>query len=441
MTTLYAQSTGNWDAINWNTAANGSGSNQTPAAGDTLVSNTYTVTVNGNYTAARVTNTLGGTFTLSNGVTLTCTDGTAGILGAFASVGAVTSSLTTGQSASIVGIVSGNIPGPSQNLAYGVVINGVGGTLNITGNVLGGGRDYCYGVLISAAHSLNVTGNVVGGYACSEVRGIHCAAVANITITGSVSGGSVTTGANHGISLVSSATLNISGSVTGGGGSGGAVNIGSGIVNSAASTITIGGNVTGGTVAIAVGLNNSNASAVIQISGNVSASDKCPALVNSVAGSAITIGGNIVNYVTNSGAEISHPAIYSLSGIRLAAGFSPIYLQVANHDCSGTVKFFTANHPDSDSNMPVIANVRYGTTYGPSGEFTGTCRIPAASSVAYGAMVDDTTGTAVLTAEAVTAAVWDTLVADLDTANSIGARLAQAATVPSTGAQIAALGV
>ena len=41
----------------------------------------------------------------------------------------------------------------------------------------------------------------------------------------------------------------------------------------------------------------------------------------------------------------------------------------------------------------------------------------------------------------IAAAVWDTLVSDLDTANSIGARLAQAATVPSTGAQIAALGV
>ena len=118
MTTLYAQSTGNWSAITWNTAANGSGSNQTPAAADTLVSNSYTVTVDGDYTVTRVTNTGGGTFSLANGVTLTCTDATAGVVGDAANVGAVTMSLASPNAATLESKVNGG----DGFKKYGVVL-------------------------------------------------------------------------------------------------------------------------------------------------------------------------------------------------------------------------------------------------------------------------------------------------------------------------------
>jgi hypothetical protein len=54
---------------------------------------------------------------------------------------------------------------------------------------------------------------------------------------------------------------------------------------------------------------------------------------------------------------------------------------------------------------PIAANVRSGVSYG-GGNLTGTCAVPAASSVAFGVPVDNTTGTAILTGSAVATAVW-----------------------------------
>jgi len=85
------------------------------------------------------------------------------------------------------------------------------------------------------------------------------------------------------------------------------------------------------------------------------------------------------------------------------------------------------------NNVPVPADVRYGTLYG-NNSFTGICAVPAAASVAYGVSVDNTTGTAVLTP----AAVWDTLTSSMTTSGSIGERLSNCATVQTTGDQIAA---
>jgi hypothetical protein len=50
--------------------------------------------------------------------------------------------------------------------------------------------------------------------------------------------------------------------------------------------------------------------------------------------------------------------------------------------------------------MPAASNVRSGVSYA-SGALTGSCAVPAAGSVALGVAVDNTTGTAVLTPEAV----------------------------------------
>jgi hypothetical protein len=50
--------------------------------------------------------------------------------------------------------------------------------------------------------------------------------------------------------------------------------------------------------------------------------------------------------------------------------------------------------------MPAASNVRSGVSYA-SGALTGSCAVPAAGSVALGVPVDATTGTAVLTPEAV----------------------------------------
>ncbi len=86
--------------------------------------------------------------------------------------------------------------------------------------------------------------------------------------------------------------------------------------------------------------------------------------------------------------------------------------------------------------MPAASNVRDGVSYA-SGALTGTCKVPAAASVAYGVPVDATTGTAYLSQSDVLAAVWGAATSSLTTAGSIGERLKNAATVASTGDQLA----
>ena len=333
MTTLYAQSTGNWDAINWNTAANGSGSNQTPGASDTLVSNSYTVTVNGDYTVTKVTNTSGGTFTLANGVTLTCTDGTSGVLGA-SSGAAVTMSLNTPNAAYLVANVMGG--GNSQ---AGVLLSGTG-SLTITGNVVAGSVVSAFGVYITAAGTLVVTGNCTGGTSC---HGIYTAT---------------------GIAFV----------------------------------MTVTGTVTGGTNTGALGIYNQSITGQVRVIGSL--------IATAGGGYAVLVDGT--TYLTG-------PFISTTNGYlpvlgtkhwRMDSSVGTTYFSFPNYNLSGLITLYTA---DNVGGNPSAANVRYGTVYGPANEVTGTCRIPAASSVAYGALVDATTGTAVLTQEAASAvmgAIW-----------------------------------
>jgi hypothetical protein len=82
--------------------------------------------------------------------------------------------------------------------------------------------------------------------------------------------------------------------------------------------------------------------------------------------------------------------------------------------------------------LPAAGDVRFGTTFN-QGNTTGSLRVPAAGSVALGVLVDNTSGTAVLTP----AAVWDALTSGMTTSGSIGARLKNAATLDSTGQQLA----
>ena len=88
------------------------------------------------------------------------------------------------------------------------------------------------------------------------------------------------------------------------------------------------------------------------------------------------------------------------------------------------VDMFTA---DNSLGQAAVADVRSGTVYA-SGLLTGTLAVPAAGSVALGVPVDATTGTAVLTPEAVWSAATRTITGGLvDTATT----LTNAPTVPS----------
>ena len=92
---------------------------------------------------------------------------------------------------------------------------------------------------------------------------------------------------------------------------------------------------------------------------------------------------------------------------------------------------YTFISPDTIVDLPNGNDVRLGVTYG-AGAFTGTIAVPPANRVSVGVPVDNTTGTAVLTAED----VWNAQTSAMNTEGSIGKRLKNASTVQSTGDQL-----
>jgi hypothetical protein len=86
---------------------------------------------------------------------------------------------------------------------------------------------------------------------------------------------------------------------------------------------------------------------------------------------------------------------------------------------------------------PAVTNVRLGTVYGASSEFTGTLSMPTPATVLLGVLTDATTGTLLMTP----ADFWNYLIASGFTANSIGDRLQNASTVATTGGQIASYNI
>jgi hypothetical protein len=87
----------------------------------------------------------------------------------------------------------------------------------------------------------------------------------------------------------------------------------------------------------------------------------------------------------------------------------PIYLTSQLSNVAIFVNYPTGSKTLSDPNntaglSPADTDVRSGVVYN-NGNDTGTCEVPAAGSVAFGVPVDNTTGTATLTAADVRAAL------------------------------------
>jgi len=87
--------------------------------------------------------------------------------------------------------------------------------------------------------------------------------------------------------------------------------------------------------------------------------------------------------------------------------------------------------PDTVADSPVPRDVRQGTIYA-AGSQTGTMIVPSRDNVAKGVLVDNTVGTAILDADS----IWAVPLTSINTLNSIGRRVKNAATVETTGAQI-----
>jgi hypothetical protein len=244
-----------------------------------------------------------------------------------------------------------------------------------------------YGITVSSPGTINILGSVTGGTS-TTAHGINSTSTGVINITGSITGGTLT---GVGVNLTSTGTLLVSGSVQAGIGA-------SGIASSAAS--------------------------IIQIIGPVSSSITIAGVQSS--------GTTAINAFTGPFYNVNNRNAVFAPNIQLISGSTPTW--TFNTETYGEQRtLYTA---DSPGNFPSTSNVRQGTVFGNTGQFTGVVAIPSASNVLRGVPVGNTTGSASFT----TQNVWSVATGSLTVTGSVGARLRNTSTVAIDAALITSKG-
>lgn len=392
MAIVRAVKSGNWsDTTVWNTGA-------LPTSADDVYSNTFTVTIDVSPTVLSISNaaatgvTAGGRFEPTNGITLTCTAVNGASGGSVAVL--LVSFLGLGSSCTVILSYSG---------AGFIVQNSGLGTVNVIGNFVAGGANNQKLIDNSTGGVINITGNCTGGAVASAAHCAYNSAAGTLNITGNVTGGSSGAGAAN----QSTGTLNVTGTVTGGT----RISDSTGVLTTAAG--------------------------VISVVGSIVASSGAPGLSSSSASAQIVLTGPFIT-----SANGVNP-VYAASW-RWASTNPATYYQIRTVNTNVLRPLYTA---DSVGGNPATSNVRSGTVYGPNNELTGTCAVPPAGSVALGVPVDNTTGTAAITAANIRSAVGlasanlDTQLAAIPTAaapsaSSIAAAVWSAVTRTITGGTV-----
>jgi hypothetical protein len=358
----------------------------------------------------------------NNSITVTATTGTVNISAPFAAFVGVGTQLinhtgncnfiTTGTSYNsstarcINKSSSGNITINGNIERIGLVSSN--GDTVIVGNMTAGNTT----CVTQTAGSLTIVGNIQAGAANGNPPGVSFSGT-SLTVTGSITGGTGAT-AGLGISLTGVTTINISGSVI-------AAST-NGIGSSLANTTNIVGNVIGSSNA--AGISYSGA-ATLTITGSLIAGTGGNAVASTSTSATTIVRGNLIN--TNGIMAFYGPRLQLASGSLTTWRFT---------SSTGTDR--TLYTLDQIGDQPSPSNVRTGVSYA-GGSLTGTMAVPPLDSVALGVPVDNTTGSAVLNPTYVADEIWNQPTSTLTVSGSIGERIKNAATVQSTGAQIAAL--
>lgn len=290
MAVVYPLANGNWSTVaNW--YSGGVAYGQLPLAGDDVYADGKTVTIDQNVTVAnlynlqRVGGIIAGVFNVSaSGLTITANIVAAGSI-SFPSAMSITATGTT----TIIGNITGNLNTPINGIGVGLIIQA--GTVNVTGNVQGGGlagsnNNGSNGITVSNSAILNLVGNVTGGASSTATYGIAFANTSRGVITGNATGGLTDVAINVSSTLSNALVFNglaISGSTPG-------------IRNATTGTVTINGNQTAvGTALVFSILNNSTG--IITINGDclgaLSASPSNAYIVNNNTTGIVNINGNV----------------------------------------------------------------------------------------------------------------------------------------------------
>ena len=441
MANIRAQKNGNWsDNTVWSPSP--------PTSTDDVFASGFTVTVDQNIQVLSI-NTIGatgivagGNFRPNNGVVMT-TNVVAGpstcVLFANASPNTFTliGNVSGGNSANAYGInststgivnVIGNIQGGSGAAAGGL---GNTGTVNVTGNSTAGSTTNCHGVINSSTGVVNLLGNAYGG-TVGSIGGVANTGSGTCNIIGNAYSG---TGSSQGIINTNASTgiINLTGNAY--------ANFAIAAANNGGASMNIYGSVFGGSTTNAYGVTNNSATGTVLISGSAVGGDGSAAYgaFNNTTGILRVkraVGNNWgLGYMT---ALASTPGVFSNSlssqtfveelecgprGQWPTGGvifFTPNFKATAVFETDTFQNYSLIQSNSADNLVPPVSSVRQGEVYN-LGSNTGICIIPPVSSVAVNTLVDNLSGTAILTPQ--TTWNYPTTASDVD---SMGGRLRNA---------------
>jgi hypothetical protein len=472
---------------NWSSLATWDGGLSLPTASDDVFANNQTVTVDQNIVVRSLQNLPtgsivgNGTFISTNGISVTSS---LGIIAASGSLFIVTGSdsVTFSSSFSTTGLaqkigslvlrttgtttIIGNITASGAANSNTILMD-VPGTIIVTGSFLNNAATTAtnaHGLFLITGSLCSISGSLNGTAGISNFTNynLRISGSCPVTITGSVSGGRsqsvynqlnpqtvnilgnctvVWTGGSSTITIqhLAAGSMNIIGNLYANGAGAVVTNTGVGILN-------VVGNLTsdqGGGNQPAV-INNASTGTVI-VTGSVSTGTATAAITSTTAGTIIVNGPiyssnttpGISSTSTSATVRVTGPLISSQNNInpifspRIQFISSSIPFYTLQSDTFG--KNVTLFNPDYPPTYPSSSDVRSGSLYGTSNEFSGSMVIPSTSSVRYGVPVDTFTGSATLTP----LDILNYATQNLTSSNTIGARLKDIATVQTTAATIA----
>lgn len=438
MAVIRAVASGNWSATGtWQGGV-------LPGNGDTVTANGFTVTINQNVTIGGENNPSvnAGSFVVGQWYRITFVGTTT-----FTSIGASANSIGIVFQATGVGSGTGTATAlatlttapTAGSAAGGGFTFASSGSLNTINADIRAGSTTCLTITGTSNVSLG-SQNIVAGSVANSI-GVSFNNTAGTLSISSSSISSANNSGTHAILNFSTAIISASSCILSGGGQGnafaffnfstgsiflntctmGGTTAGGCVVNNAAGTIAISNstinsiptnstiqNNGAGTITISscpithLGGISTNSTITTGTAGTITITDST-LTASSTAQALVSTNNNAV--ISVSGILIGSPAGFpAVNAARWRVGTSPTGSYISQ-SLNGTSTMFTWYAADwSGFGQPSILDVRNGVSYA-SGSLTGTCTVPPAGSVALGVPVDNTTGTAVLTASAIQSAL------------------------------------